>query len=378
MKKRLIILFLMGLPATSYAWAPCVPFCDAGCGGAAIQAMGTSISVAMQNQSSANQQLLQTINDTTQSTVSLGTDLVDSWTTSTMDILSALDARTSKIELAQTTQIKGREYSTDALTKVFTQALREKYLAEKVSENNRIFSETAMPETGEIGANAATPIKEAYFKLHQHAEEVATIQKQFAEEITPGDSSFAVNARLTSSDDVYKGHLLVCEKTLSNDELNQIQTLVTYISNPKPLPVLGNAELSSSGGQKYELKRRVYNAKSQMVSAIVNEVVAHRAQFASPDIVRSYVSRSSSEPELSLNEAFDSLIVGRVSSDGWYLNIKILNEVGLQREMTYLKAEENVLLYMLSQRREWRNQLLAAIAIEELGQLGGRMKESAM
>lgn len=378
MKKRLIIPILMALPTTTYAWVPCMPFCDAVCGGAALLAMGTSISAAMQNQASANQQLLYAINDTTQSTVSLGTDLADSWTTSTMDILSALDARTSKIELAQTTQIKEREYSTDALTNVFTQALREKYVAEKVSENNRMFSAMAMPETGEIGANAATPFKEAYFKSHQHAEEVATNQIQFGEELTPGDSSFAVNARLTSSEDVYKGHLIACEKTLSNDELNQMQTLITYISNPKPLPVLENAELSSSSGQEYELKRRVYNSKSQMFSTIVNEVVAHRAQFSSPDIVRSYVSRSSSEPKLSLNETLDSLIIGRVSSDGWYLNIKILNEVGLQREMTYLKAEENALLYMLSQRREWRNQLLAAIVIEELGQQEGRIKESAM
>jgi len=378
MKKSLIFPFLLVLPAFSYAWVPCMPFCDSGCGGAALQAMGTSIASAMQSQASANQQLLQSINDTTQSSVNLGIDLADTWTTSTMDILSALDARTSKIELAQTMQIKGKEYATDGFNNVFTQALREKFLAEKVNENNRIFSVLSMSETGEIGANAASSIKESYFKSHQHAEAVASNQEQFGEELTPGDSSFAVNARLTSSEDVYKGYLIACEKTLSNDELNQMQTLVTYISNPKPLPILDHTQNLSSKGQEYELKRRLYNAKSQMISTIVNEIVSHRAQFSSPDIVQSYVSRSSTEPELSISETFNSLITGRVSSDGWYLNIKILNEVGLQREMTYLKAEENALLYMLSQRREWRNQLLASIAVEELRQQIDKLKENSM
>jgi len=378
MKNILMTLLLLTLPAKSYSWAPCMPFCDSGCGGAALQAMGASIASAEQNQANVNQQVLQALNDTTQNIIGLGTDFADSWTSSTMDLLSALDARTAKIEIAQAIQIKEREFSTDAFNGVFTQALREKYVAEKVSENNRLLPVLVVSETGEIGTNASLSLKEAYFKTHQHAEEVSSNQALFGEEITPGNSSFGVSARLTSSDDVYKGHLLHCEKTLNNNELNNIQTFVTYITNPKPLLVLEDRKLASPRAQEYELKRRIYNAKSQLVSTIINEVVAHRAPFASPDIVRSYVSRSSTESKLSITEALNSLVEGRVSSDGWYLNIKLLNKSDLQREMTYLKAEENTLLFMLHQRREWRNQLLATIVVEDLGRQMEILKDSVM
>lgn len=378
MRKRLLFPLFLAFPGVSYAWIPCLPFCDAACGGAALTAMGTSIASAVQSQASTTQQLLQGTNETTQNMVSLGADLAGSWTSSTMDLLSGLDARTAKLELAETIQIKERQYSTDALTKVFTQALREKHVAEKVSENNNMFSETAQPETGEIAANAATPIKEAYFKSHQHAEAVAANQQQFADELNAGDSSYASSARLTSEEDIYASHLIVCEKTLTVDEINQMQTLVTYITNPKPLPVMPESQTASHKGQQYELKRKVHNAKRQMVSAIVNEIVAHRAEFASPDIVRSYISRSSQTPELSLGETFDSIITGRLSADGWYLNIKGLTKTGLQREMAYLQAEENYLLFMLSQRREWRNQLLATIAIEEIGQQANKLGTNTM
>lgn len=379
MKIRLILGAILGvMPALSYAWMPCMPFCDSGCGGVALQGLGTSVASAMQSQGSANQQLLNAINDVTQTNIDFGTDMADAWTSSTMDILSALDARTSKIELAQTMQIKAREFSTDALNNVFVQALREKYTAEQVSENNKTFSNTAMPETGEIGAIAASELKQAYLKTHQHAEEVSVNQKGYSEELTPGDTSIALNKKLATNTDVFNGHIISCERTLSDDELNNMQVLITYLTNPNPLPVFTEGQLSSPKAQSYELQRRIYNAKTNWVSAIANEMIAHRAQFASPDWVRSYVNRSSTEAEMSMNESLASLIEGRVTSDGWYLNTKIMNETGLERELTYLKSEENALLFMLSQRREWRNQLLSLMAVGQLGRSVEQLKKAAM
>jgi hypothetical protein len=378
MKKRLIFLVLILSAKSSFAWVPCMPFCDSGCGGAALQMMGTTISSASQSQASSNQNLLQSINDVTQSSINFGIDMSDVWTSSTMDILSALDARTSKIELAQTAQMKQREFSTDALNNTLTQSLRERFIAEKVSDNTKAFSKISMPETGVVAVNLARPLKEAYFKSHELATEVSSNQQQFSEELGIADSAYAVNARLTAPKEIYKGHLMVCEMTLSNDELNQMQQLITFVTNSKPLPMLSDQQLISPKGQEYELMRRTYNAKTTIISTIINEIISHKAQFVTPDIVRSYVSRSSIEPQLSLNETLDSLINGRLSSDGWYLNIKSLNETGLQREMTYLKAEENAILFLISLRREWRNQLLATIAVEEISQQLKQLKENTM
>lgn len=379
MKIRLILGAVFGvMPALSYAWVPCMTFCDSACGGAALLGLGTSVASSMQSQMSANQDYLSAINDVTQTSVDFATDMADAWTSSTMDLLSALNARTSKIELAQTMQIKAREYSTDALNNVFVQALREKYIAEKVSENNQTFSNTAMPETGEIGAMAAGSLKEAYLKTHQHAKEVSLIQQIYSEELTPGDFSIAISKKLTTGDEVFHSHIINCEKTLSNDELNNMQMLITYLTNPHPLPVFTDDQLSSPKAQSYELNRRIYNAKVNWVSVLANELIAHRAQFASPDWVRSYVNRSSAEAEMSINESFSSLVEGRITSDGWYLNIKIMNEVGIEREQTYLKSEENALLFMLSQRREWRNQLLSILAVEQLARSVAELKKAAM
>lgn len=360
------ILILLVLPKTSLAWVPCMPFCDAGCGGAALQAMGVSITSAMQTQGTANQQLLNAINDLTQTNVDFGTDMADRWTSSTMDILSALDARTNKIELAQTMQIKGREFSTDAFNNVFVQTLKEKYVAEQVSDNNRIFSKNAMPETGDVEALAASKIKEAFFKSNELANEVSLKQEQYNNELKPMDASYAINKKTTTEDEVFEGHIIVCEQTLSEDELNNMQTLITYLINPNPLPIFEDNQLSSPDAQRFELDRKAHNAKVAWISGIVNQVVSNKAQFVSTEWVQSYVGRRSNHTELSLTETLFSLVEGRVTSDGWYLNTKLLSEPGLQREQTFLKNEENALLYLLSQRREWANQLIALTLIEKM------------
>lgn len=366
MKRRFIVFATFLVCNQAFAWQPCMPFCDAGCGGAALQTMGASISSALQSQASTNQQLLQALNDTTQSTVSLGTDLVDVWTSDTMDLLSALDARTAKIELANTAKIKALEISTDTTNKVFAQTLREKYIAEKISENNRDFSNTAMPETGEVLSNLAGELKEAYIKSDQLSVEISDIQNEYAKELTAADTTYATNQKLTAPDDIYRSHIVHCEKTYSAADLTNLQKLLTYLTNPQPLPVLPDKELSSPKALEYELSRRVHNAKLGMVSAVINQVISHKAQFADPNFVRSYVSRSANEPEMSVSETMDSLVNGRITSDGWFLNMKITSKTGLNRELTYLKAEENALLFLLSQRREWRNQMLAILATQEL------------
>jgi hypothetical protein len=362
----IVILFLIAIPKISYAWVPCMPFCDAGCGGAALQAMGVSITSAMQAQGSANQQLLSAINDLTQTNVEFGTDLADRWTSSTMDILSALDARTNKLELAQTMQIKEREFSTDAFNNVFVQTLREKYVAGKVSENNKIFSKTAMPETGDVEAKAASKLKEAVFKSRELANEVSLKQEQYNTELKSMDSTYATNIKTTTEEDVFKGQIIVCARTMSPDELNNMQTLITYLINPNPLPTFDKNQLSSPDAQRYELDRKSHNAKVAWISGIVNQVVSNKAQFVSSEWIQSYVSRRSDEPELSLSETLFSLVEGRVTSEGWYLDGKSLSEPGLQRELTFLKNEENALLYLLSERREWANQLISMILIEKM------------
>jgi len=368
MKKIIAMLLVVTLTFQPvYAWVPCMIFCDAGCGGAALTAFGVSINSAMQTQISANQDLLSVINDSTQSVVDLGTNLSDEWTSSNMDITSAMDARTNKIELAQSIGLKNREYTTDAENQSLVNAFKEKYIAEVVSTNNSMFSNQSMPESVEVGVLASGEIKKTYIKSHQLVRENATNQNIYADELSAGDLAFSVNARLSTGDDVYASAITICEHTLSNEEIKNMQALITYVTNPNPLPIIPDSQLFSSNAHSYELARRIYNSKTLYISSIANEIISGKAQFSNPDWVQSFVHRTSTEPHLSLNETFGSLINGRISSEGWNLDIKLLNETGLQRELTYLQAEENALLFMLSQKREWRNQLYSLLTIEEVG-----------
>lgn len=357
---------LLALPVPASAWLPCQPFCDAGCGGAALQAMGASVAAAAQGQTGANQGHLQAINSVIQSTVNFGVNMSDEWTQATMDILSGLDASTSRIELAKNVELKNREYTTDAITQSFKTALTETFMAERVAENQRIYLEPAMPETGEIGPLAAAPLKSSYLKSQQLVKEITGTQVAYSQELTVGDASIAISTRLSTDNEVYESSITVCTRTLSNDQLNNLQTLLTYLINPNPLPTIGEERMATTEGEQYELARRAYNSKLTWLYAVTNQVVANKAQYASTGWVRSYVHRDSNEPELSFSESLAGLINGRVTADGWYQNVKNLNETGLYREYSYLRAEENALLFLLSQRRAWRNELLSLLVLEKL------------
>lgn len=362
---HLAILMLILAPVTSLAWQPCMIFCDAGCGGAAITSMGSSVSSAQQSQTEANQNHLESINEVNQSVIDLGVDLTDKWTSTTMDLLSALDARTNKIELAETMSAKSKEYNTDTINFITTKSLKGMLISENISANNSEFSNASMPETGSICANAASSRKEGYFKAFKLEEEILNVQEEYSNELNNIDQAYVATSRLPVDEDTYNPTLMICEKTISDEDLKLMENLVLYLTNPFPLPMFPEKKWVSPDIQEYEVKRRIYNAKSKWVAGVLNKVLASRAELSSSTWVQSYAHVTSNNGKLSNTESISSLVEGRVSSDGYYLNIKSLSEPGLNRELVYLKAEENALLFLLSQRRELRNQILAMLVLEK-------------
>lgn len=361
---QLPIFITLLVPVTCFAWMPCMIFCDSGCGGAAITAMGSSVSAAQQSQTEANQRHLESINKVNQSVIDLGVDLSDKWTSATMDLLSAIDARTNKIELAETMSMKAKEYNTDTTNFITTESLKGLLIAENISANNADFSVASMPETGNICANAAPSRKEGYFKAFKLEEEILNVQEEYSNELNNIDQAYVATSRLSANEDIYNPALMVCEKTISDEDLRHMESLMLYLTNPFPLPSFPEKDWVSPDIQEYEIKRRLYNAKTKWVTGILNKVLASRAELSSSSWVQSYAHVPSSNSKISNTESISSLIEGRVSSDGWYLNIKSLNKPGLNRELVYLKAEENALLNLVSQRRELRNQLLSMLVIE--------------
>jgi len=376
MIKKITFLFLILFSTSALAWQPCMIFCDAGCGGQALGRLGGDVSLAMSQQTAQVQSLLQAINETTQEAINLGVDLGESWTTSTSDILSALDARTNKIELALIQNVKANEFGTDATVRSLVQTLKEKIIAENVSNNNTTLSDLAMPESGEVGVMSTQAIKESYLKAPLLAQEITDNQSIYANELKGGDESIAVTKKLSVSEETYRVINLISDHTLSDDKLTDIQRLFTMLSNPSPLPTLNEGDLLSISAQEYDLNRRIHNAKLAMINGIINRVIAEKAQLSDASWIRSFVERTSTEPGMSLSENLASKVNGRIDSNGWYLNIKLINDVGLNRELTYLSAEENVLLMRLTKRYEWRNKLYAMLLVEKSSLIKERLNNS--
>ncbi len=366
MKTIGVLIVALVISPAGYAWQPCLPFCDMACGGVALTELGVNVTAAMQQQTGTNKAHLQALSQVARSVVDLGVNSSNAWTNATRDQLSALDARTDRLQLAQLMAIKAGEVAADTLTNTFAAALRQAYVVERVSENQAMLGPSSMPETGEIGALAAADRKTAYLKSQQLVMEITGKQQTYINELKQGDTSIAVSARLSAVDGIDYEPLLEASQTLSDDNLNHQQAQLTYLTNPKPLPVLDDATRATPEGERYELARRVYNSNVMWIYAIADQLIASRAKLASADWVRSYAHRDSADTGLSFSESLGSLILGRISSEGWHANIKRQNETGLQRELTYLRAEENVLLFVLSQRRSWRNQLLALIVLQKL------------
>jgi len=359
-------LSLMLVSFKSIAWQPCQPFCDAGCGGAALLALGTSITGQSTTQTSANSTHLNGITNLINSYSQFGVDIVNLYTQDMMDTLSSLDARTNKIELALNQNQKTMVNMIDTKNNTIVNAFKESFIMKNVLDNNRQFSSHSIPESYILSANASPSIRTAYEKSENQIKEIAPIKQQYNNELDAVDHTLSIATKLDISDTEYNLNDLIESKTLADDKIKPLQKLVAYITNHKPLKKISADVMSTQVGADYELKRRQYNAKINYIQIILDRFIARKTQYMSDDWIQSYVFRSSIQPGMSFDESISSMIKGRLSSEGWYQNIKLLEAPGIRREITYLSAEENTLLYLLSELRESRNNLLALIALEKL------------
>lgn len=355
MKKISLLLFfvLYFISASSLAWEPCVPFCDSECGGKALKNLGTSVADAMKKQYDMHIKLLESIKKTDQSIINLKEDLAETWTKSTADLIKALDSKTARIELKNLAKDKAIGCcGAKKQTQVLTDTIRNKQLLKKMDELDWTFSKKSQPESGEIGTKRAGQVKKSYNKSLQNAAEISKEQDAYIESKKPGNLSILTQQKLTEDIEMFNSALLFQRHTLSDEEMKSMQELVSDLTS-NMLPTPSSTDL---------LTEKRLKLKEKWVRSILNTIVTSKQQLAATDWVRTYTARSSSESGMSYMETIASVIDGRIASEGWYIDMSSSNDVGLQREMTYLKAEENSLLFLLSQRREWRNQLLALIA----------------
>ncbi len=339
-------------------------FCDSGCGGKALTKLGAAVVKKAAKQTSSNAKHLKEINSVSNSTIQLGTDVTTGWIDANQAVLSALDARTNRIELAQIQNQKTKSRLTDHKLSTLVNTLKESLDAKNIEGNSQIIAnKISQPETGNVGANSTAERRIGFEKSRKLVSEIAATRAVYKNQYQEHDQTMALQLKLTKPDEIFNPTDLVLKDTLSNDALNNLEELLSYLSFSKPLSVLPENKRASHKASQYELDRRNYNATITWIETIVDKNLARKAQFIDPSWAQSYVHRSSTESNMSFNESIAALIDGRVTADGWYLNLSTMTTIGLQRELTYLKAEENLLHFLSIEQAEMRNQLLALKAL---------------
>ena len=99
-------------------------------------------------------------------------------------------------------------------------------------------------------------------------------------------------------------------------------------------------------------------AALEMVYGSVRESIGHKAAYIDPSLAQFYYL-GQIDNAISLEEYLDGTVIGRLSSEEWFGNIKTMNHAGLLRERLYLRVEEAVIALLISNLRESTNMSMA-------------------
>ncbi len=353
----LLSLLLVGEAA---AFEPCKPFCDSGCSVPALLKMGGTVSAAYGQMTTQNTVLNSSLVAVDAAIIEQATVLGATWFEQLSLSTSALGAQTSVWLLSEFMRAKTMADNTDNIAQNLYTSLKPLLLSAKVNDNNQTYLQNAMPETGEIFTNKAAHHKTALKKNDALHREILQRFIAYSAELQTGDESIAASIRASFNEKLFDISHFTTDSSLSDEEFSAYQDLFTFVVNTRPLPA------TSNGNKTDVLAVKIYNAKLAFVMDAVLSLLVEQTQTIETDWVRSYMTRTSVATSISEVEGISGLVKGRLSSSGYYLDIKSLSTAGLQRELTYLKAEENYLLYQSNKKSQLNNNLLIIGLIQVL------------
>lgn len=323
--------------------------------------LGASIQAAYAQQQAQLQALGSEINSTNNEILSFSQNYVDTISNDTFDRLSSLDASTARIESGWAQIVKAKENLSDFKLTQWRTAINKYFNASRAAETVQMFGDASQSETGRIGACAAGEIKRAQYSNKQVSAEIIDVQKRYLDDLRSGDSALAVAIKNESEFVGTNALALLHDSSIPDEHLSSLQGLISYIITPLPQSKTEDAAVTTIM-EREELDNKRRNISSTWIAGIAAEVLSRRAVYGDLQCDESYVAKSSPSAGSSMNELMQSKINGRMEADGYWGAVKQLLPSGLRRELVYLKAEENMMLYQRYQIRERRNQLLAFIA----------------
>jgi hypothetical protein len=173
--------------------------------------------------------------------------------------------------------------------------------------------------------------------------------------------------------------LFPLEETLTEDQVADAHEAIKTLANPRPLPVVTDAQKETPAGQTYAAARKIHESRLSTVMETLNSHVVYHAPTL-PDDVTTWAQNQWSEaggngtpPGLvdgKLSEAglFKLLTQLRIANPNWYAQVTSETEAGLLRELVTMQA---IQLELTRKNNEFLDRLGVIVSLDYLTRMDG-------
>ncbi|MCU7951374.1 MAG: hypothetical protein KZQ74_13700 [gamma proteobacterium symbiont of Bathyaustriella thionipta] len=284
--------------------------------------------------------------------------------------LKALEAFTNRIVLEYVRLTEAQENLTDHYLNSFATIQKQDLAASESLKIDKEFSEMAQPASGEVGVCKAVDLKKATIQSQTINVEMAQAfnnynydeknnigksyqNKMIKEALELGEVFFI-------DEGMFSGAL-----TLSDDNIDKKHWMLAYLTNQMPLANALQSERGKMSINKYVVERRIWNSKVLMTQQVLINQITDRKGLLDPDWIEAY-SGDKTTNKISLMDTLGREIDGKITTPGWFKNIKQMPQTGLKREMNYMLSLQNKVLLDIIKRRNDKNRLLSIGLMDDL------------
>ena len=208
-------------------------------------------------------------------------------------------------------------------------------------------------------------------------------EKQFAYANTPGTKPVEFLHRILADDQPSEPEsldaLFPLQSTLTEDQVAQAHESIKTLANPRPLPMVTDAQMETPAGQTYAAARKVHEERLAAVTEALNHHVVLHAPTLPEDVTEgaqnqwSEAGGSGTPPGIvdgKLSEAglYKLLSQMRVGNPNWFAQIATATDAGLLRDMAVMQAFQ---MELARKNMELMDRLTVIAALDFLSRMEG-------
>ena len=353
MMRLFLIALLVTLPSRAWAYG-----CDCG----SIQGM-----IMM-----AKMETIQTVNaNTTAEAASIRSEIM----VAAQNIIGTIKSESATIVRA----IISLKESNAAMIKgqaVAGQATRSDDLYGKAAQPSGLCGATSLGAGVQLGAQASRQVHQTMRgKQLEHSNKAEARPLEYLERLLQDEHP--TEQEMTDA-------LFPLQETLTEDQVAQAHEAIKTLGNPRPLPVVTEAQKSTPSGQTYAAARKIHEGRLAAAMESLNNYVVYHAPTL-PDDVASWAQNqwkeaggSGTPPGIvngKMSEAglFKLLSQMRLGNPNWFNQVTSATEAGLLREMVMMQA---IQLELTRKNNDLLDRLGVVAALDYLTRMeGGTGKE---